>query len=213
MSTIGYQGRRVPVSLTTITDEHIIPINVLCRRFHTNTTRGLGNDQVKRMLKERGKNSFKKPKRKLSQSLAETFFRSYEGKFTTSEWNRLVAQQIPKEVSVVREGKRKIILGKNLVVGDLILLEKSDIVPADIRLIGSKEVKVDNRIITGNTSETRTHNISEATEDCLLSPNMVFSCTKIVVGKCVGIVLRTGEGTVFGTLKNFATKVKVEVVV
>lgn len=198
--------------LTSIADEHTIPINLLCQRLGTSITRGLTESQVKCMLKERGgKNLFKTPKRKVLFGLAERLYgSSKDEKFTKSEWDRLVAQRIPRQVTVIREGQRKTVLGKNIVVGDLVVLDQMDVVPADIRLIASKNVVVDNSLITGITQEFRTHDVSLANEDCLLSPNMIFSCTRIIHGKCIGVVLRTGEGTVFGTLKNFATKVKFE---
>ena len=205
-------GTIAPLSLTTITNEHLLHLDLLCQKFETNLVRGLKASQVKRILKENGKNKFVRPKTTFSLDFSGLIEKSAskDGKFTKSEWKRVFGQQLPNEVSVVRDGTRKGVIAKNIVVGDLIELETNDIVPADVRLIWSNKLVVDNRLITGKCYETRTHSTQEAHEDPLLSPNMIFACTRILSGDCIGIVLKTGEETVFGTLKNFATKVKIE---
>ena len=199
-------------NLTTITDEHLIPIDELCKQLHTRLDTGLSTKQAKKVLKNNGENLFEIPSLKVTSSFVEKLSpssrrkKSDSKKFTRSEWERLVTHRIPIEVHVIRDGTRTKILGKDLVVGDIVILSKNDIVPADIRLIDSKDLIVDNRLITGKQGEARTHEVSHV--DCLLSPNMVFSCTNLLQGKCAGVVLRTGEDTVFGSLKNFAKRVR-----
>ena len=131
-------------------------------------------------------------------------------KFTKGEWQRLVGHRIPKQVTVIRDGTEMTILGKNLVVGDVVVLRTNDVVPADIRLTKSDDIIVDNRLITGHNVDVRTHEYAE--RDCLLSPNMVFCCTRVLRGHGTGIVLKTGDDTVFGSLKNFAVRVRFEAV-
>ena len=190
-------------TLTTITDEHLIPLHKLCKRLDTKLDAGLSRKHWCHI----GDNSFETPSHKIASSLIEKLSpSSRRKKFTKSEWERLVADRIPIEVCVIREGKRTRILGKNLVVGDIVVLGRNDIVPADIRLTYSQDLLIDNRLITGKQAEHRTHDATSP--DCLLSPNMVFSCTNVLQGKCAGVVLRTGEDTVFGALKNFAKRVR-----
>uniref|UniRef100_A0A7M5V1J5 Uncharacterized protein n=1 Tax=Clytia hemisphaerica TaxID=252671 RepID=A0A7M5V1J5_9CNID len=195
-----------PIVLTTITNEHIIPLDVLCERLGTNMDSGMSDNDAKHKLRIIGKNKFERPKRRFMFDF--NGFKVQRQDFSKSEWKRIFGHQIPDEVTVYRDSKRKQISGKHLVRGDIIELQKNDIVPADIRIIESCDVIVDNRIITGDFHEVRNHN--DMSNDCLRSPNMVFACTRILTGSCLGIVLRTGEETVFGTLKNFAEKVKIE---
>ena len=200
-----------PLALTTITNEHQLHLDLLCQKFETSLVRGLKASQVERILKENGKNKYTRPKRTFSMGFSGLMEKnsSKKEKFTKAEWKRIFGQQLPGEVSVIRDGVRKDVSAKYIVIGDLIELETNDIVPADIRLVWAKNVVVDNRLITGNGYEGRTHLLHEAKEDPLLSPNMLFACTRIISGDCIGIALKTGEDTVFGTLKYFATKVNI----
>ena len=199
-------SREEPFTVTTITNEHIISLDVLCARLNTNLESGMQDRVAKSILRVAGKNKFERPKRRFA--LEFSGFTLKRQKFSKSEWKRIFGHQIPDEVVVLRDSKRKAISGKHLVRGDVIELRQNDIVPADIRIIDSVDVIADNRIITGNCQETRSH--KGMSNDCLRSPNMAFACTRILSGYCVGVVLRTGEETVFGTLKNFAEKVKIE---
>ena len=170
----------------------------------------MDDKKVKNILKENGKNKFNPPRK---QSIVKNLISnaSTKDKFSKAEWKKIFGQRIAEEVTVIRDGVKKQIYGKHIVKGDLITLNANDSVPADIRLIcSSNDVTVDNRIITGKKCESREHRVTEFTNDCLLSTNMIFACTKILSGQCIGVVLRTGEDTVFGTLKNYATKVKVQ---
>ena len=199
-----------PFVLTTITDEHLLDLDVLCRRLETNLVLGLTKSQVKKSLKESGYNKFRRPKKTLSMDfLAGNTAERRREKFSKSEWKRVFGQQLPGEVTVIRDGVRTNEAAKNIVIGDLIELESNEVVPADMRVVWAKHLLVDNRLITGNLCEQRTHFDTDATEDPILSPNMLFACTRIISGHCLGVALRTGEDTVFGTLKNFAQKVKV----
>ena len=110
---------------------------------------------------------------------------------------------------VIRDSYQRNIYAKHLVVGDTVLLGHGDIVPADLRMLYGENIFVDNRLITGNRCEERSLLDDFANQDCLLSSNMLFACTRILSGHCVAIALKTGENTVFGTLKNFARKVKI----
>ena len=192
-------------SLTAITDEHIIPLVQLCQRLQTNSVDGMTESDVKQILKKEGKNKINRPKRPLSTEVKDIF--NGQKQFTKAEWNRIFGKHIPETAIVVRDGEEKEIAGEDIVVGDLVHLEEQDIVPADIRLKLSADVVVDNRLITGQARESRTHEVKEATRDYLISPNIVFAGTKILHGHCVGIVLKTGENTVFAALKNHARKV------
>lgn len=200
-------SREVPYTVTTITNEHIITLDALCVKLNTDLDSGMQDRVAKNILRVTGKNKFERPKRRFALEFSGGFTMKRQ-KFTKSEWKRIFGHQIPDEVTVIRDSKRKRISGKHLVQGDVIELQRNDIVPADIRIIHSDNVIADNRIITGNCQEMRTH--EGMSNDCLRSPNMAFACTRILSGYCIGIVLRTGEETVFGTLKNFAEKVKIE---
>jgi len=202
--------KRYP-KLTTLTDEHIIPLEELEQRLHTNIATGLSSKQAKTILKHNGRNSFQTPTGCVTSSLIGKLSpSSRRKKFTKSEWQRLVTRRIPTKVVVIRDATTTTVLGKDLVVGDVVVLTANDVVPADIRLTDSNDVIIDNQLITGHRMAARTHRQSE--QDCLLSPNMVFLGTRVLRGRGTGVVLKTGEDTVFGSLKNFAVRVRFEAV-
>ncbi|SFJ06095.1 ATPase, P-type (transporting), HAD superfamily, subfamily IC [Thermoflavimicrobium dichotomicum] len=102
---------------------------------------------------------------------------------------------------VIRNGKEQIINGKELVPGDLVCLEAGDRVPADIRLLQSYQLEVDESMLTGESLPVV--KLSEpVTEDSPLAErnNMVFKGTCVSRGKGIGIVVATGMRTEMGKM-------------
>ena len=58
---------------------------------------------------------------------------------------------IPPKCKVVRDGELKLIGAEKLVPGDLIEVKMGDRIPADIRIVSSDEMKVDNSSLTGES--------------------------------------------------------------
>ena len=104
-------------------------------------------------------------------------------------------------VTVKRNNKYKNIDSKNLVVGDYIILESGDKIPADARIVKSYYAKVDESILTGE-SENVLKNEDTIHEDVLISDrkNMVYSGTVLVTGKIEAIVTAIGMNTELGKI-------------
>ena len=104
-------------------------------------------------------------------------------------------------VSVRRNNKYKKIDAKNLVVGDIILLEAGDKVPADARVIESYYAKVDESILTGESLNVEKYN-KIITKNVSISErvNMVYSGTILVSGKLEALVIATGMNTELGKI-------------
>ncbi len=102
-------------------------------------------------------------------------------------------------ITVKRNGKYKKQDAKTLVVGDYIILEQGDKIPADARVIKSYFAKVDESILTGEA-------ISVDKDDDVISKvvpiserkNMVYSGTVLVAGKIEAIVVAVGMETELG---------------
>ncbi|MEA3295467.1 MAG: HAD-IC family P-type ATPase [Euryarchaeota archaeon] len=111
------------------------------------------------------------------------------------------------ECKVIRDNKTTVIQARELVVGDIVLLEGGDMVPADIRLFYSKNFGADESAITGESLpvEKQTDPIKGdkiiADQKCML-----FSGTFIVRGMGSGIVVATGEQTQIGQIAELITK-------
>ena len=104
-------------------------------------------------------------------------------------------------ITVKRNGKYKEIDSKNLVVGDYIVLEAGDKIPADARVIESYFGKVDESILTGESlSVDKTDEIITETVGISDRKNMVYSGTVLVAGKIEAIVVATGMNTELGKI-------------
>ena len=104
--------------------------------------------------------------------------------------------------TVIREGKKKEILTKDLVVGDLVYLEDGNIVPADIRLIEEQGLKVDESSLTGESVPVMKDANILLDEKTPLADrtNMVYSSTIISYGTAIGIVVTTSSDTEVGKI-------------
>lgn len=86
-----------------------------------------------------------------------------------------------------------------LVPGDIINVSLGDNIPADIVLINTKEMKVNNCSLTG-VFEELIRDSSKSTQNALESPNFAFLGTSCTDGCGKGIVVRTGAKTCMGQM-------------
>lgn len=104
---------------------------------------------------------------------------------------------IPPKAYVWREGMRKEVDAAYLVPGDIVEIQIGDNIPADVVLIKTSEMKVNNASLTGE-SEELLRNPEEKTQNIFESPNVGFFGTACTNGAGVGIVFKTGDSTVIG---------------
>lgn len=111
--------------------------------------------------------------------------------------------------AVLRGGVRQTIDATQLVPGDIVLLEAGDRVPADLRLIEARGVKVDEAILTGESVPVD-KNTAPVAKDASLGDraSMAFSGTLLVSGAASGLVMATGSGTEIGQISGMLDKVE-----
>lgn len=102
---------------------------------------------------------------------------------------------------VIRDGKEMLVLSEELVVGDIIKISAGDVVSADIRIIDSTGLTVDESSLTGESTavEKEAGILSENTA-LAERKNMLFSSSLIATGKALGVVTATGNGTELGKI-------------
>ena len=105
------------------------------------------------------------------------------------------------EVVVIRDGKKISISSIDLVPGDIVLLESGSKVPADMRLLEVKDLKVDESMLTGESVSTL-KDIALQNQDITLNDrdNMTYSGTFVTYGRAKGIVVATAEHTELGKI-------------
>lgn len=97
---------------------------------------------------------------------------------------------------VIRNGERMVIPGRELVIGDIILLSEGSRVPADAKLISAENLKVDESLLTGESLavEKHTREVKDFRE------NSVFSGTLVVKGHGIAEVTSIGQATELGAI-------------
>ncbi len=111
------------------------------------------------------------------------------------------------KITVKRNGKLKKIDSRHLVVGDYIILESGDKVPADSRIIESYFAKVNESILTGESeSVDKEEETIENKVTISERVNMIYSGTVVVSGKIEAIVVKTGMDTELGNIASAIEK-------
>lgn len=107
---------------------------------------------------------------------------------------------LPPESSVIRDGHQHRIPAKDLVPGDFIFVREGEKVPADIRIVDSANIKVDNSSLTGEADALERTVDKGPSDNPLEAHNMLYYGTFVVAGEGYGVVIRTGDATVLGQL-------------
>lgn len=108
---------------------------------------------------------------------------------------------------VVREGKTIEILADQLVPGDIVLLRSGDRVPADLRLLRTHDLRIDESALTGESIPVD-KKAQEIEQSIILAErtNMAYASTLIVHGQAKGIVVATGNLTEIGQISTLISE-------
>lgn len=110
---------------------------------------------------------------------------------------------------VLRDGEKVILPAEDLVPGDLVFLQSGDKVPADLRLTETKELRLDEAPLTGESLSVD-KNTSPVSEKATVGDRkcMAYSGTLVNSGQGTGLVVETGDRTEIGRINMLLTKVK-----
>jgi Ca2+-transporting ATPase len=112
-----------------------------------------------------------------------------------------IRNMLSLEARTIRDGQKRSIDAKELVPGDIVLLESGDKVPADMRLIQVRNLKVEESPLTGESVPVEKN--PEALDTHVLlgdRVNMAFSGTMVTSGRATGVVVATGSQTELGKI-------------
>ena len=103
---------------------------------------------------------------------------------------------------VIREGKEEEVKVEELVMGDIVLLKEGDVVPADIRLLESAGLLVDEALLTGESVPVEKDAQRVLQEDAPLHErvNCLYKGTVVLRGRAMGVVFATGKNTELGKI-------------
>lgn len=111
--------------------------------------------------------------------------------------------------TVLRDGERQEIDASGLVPGDVVVLGPGDRVPADLRLLNTRELRVEEAALTGESLPVE-KSASAATADAPLGDRygMAYSGTLVVYGQGSGIVVATGSHTELGRINDMLAGIR-----
>jgi Ca2+-transporting ATPase len=112
-----------------------------------------------------------------------------------------LSRAMTSEATIIRNGEKKRIAAVQLVPGDIVLLQSGDKVPADLRLIHTRELQIDESALTGESVPVQKEE-SILKADMVIGDrrNMAYSSTMITYGSGRGIVVATGDNTEIGRI-------------
>ena len=110
---------------------------------------------------------------------------------------------------VLRDGRRQKIPAKNLVIGDIILLQEGDRVPAGAKLLEAFSMQVNESALTGESTPVNKE-VGKVSEKCAIADqkNMIFMNTTVTRGRGTAIVVATGMQTQIGKVATMIQSVE-----
>ncbi|XP_030745799.1 calcium-transporting ATPase type 2C member 1 isoform X2 [Sitophilus oryzae] len=126
------------------------------------------------------------------------FVQEYRSEKSLQELTKLV----PPSCHCLREGTPDTFLARELVPGDIVLLNVGDRVPADLRLFDAVDLLIDESSFTGETEPSRknTNSVLRPNGAHASNTNIAFMGTLVRAGNGKGIVVSTGTNSEFGTV-------------
>ncbi len=114
---------------------------------------------------------------------------------------RALQELATPDADVVRGGQRRTVDAEALVVGDVVVVEQGDVVPADVRLVEAASMETQEAALTGESSSVA-KGLEAVDEGTPLAERrgMAFMNTSVVRGKGRGVVVATGMDTEMGSI-------------
>ncbi len=113
---------------------------------------------------------------------------------------------------VLRDGKRVTVRSTQLVPGDIVFLEAGNFIPADLRLIESMNLRIDEAALTGESVSVQKNALAHVEAESGLGDrkNIAFRGTVVTYGRGKGVVVETGMNTELGKIAELLSAVENE---
>jgi Mg2+-importing ATPase len=139
-------------------------------------------------------------------------FLSYYQEMRSNKAAEKLRAMIKTTCTAVRSGKEAEIPMKELVPGDIVVLAAGSIIPADLRLLVSKDFYVSQSALTGEAMPVEKHakGYDTAGKAALDLPNAAFQGSTVLSGTARALVVATGERTYFGAISEKLSRQRVQ---
>ena len=134
------------------------------------------------------------------------FFEEYKSNRAAEKLKEMVATT----TTVIRAGKEIDVPIKDVVLGDTVILSAGSMIPADLRIIESKDLYVGQSSLTGESDSVKktVETGNEEFDNIADLDNLCFMGTNVISGSAKGIVIKTGDNTYFGKIAHTLTSGK-----
>ena len=135
-----------------------------------------------------------------------TFLEFFE-EFTSNKAAEKLKEMVSAQTTVIRNGKKIKVHNKEIVIGDIVLLSAGDMMPADLRILESKNLYVGQSSLTGEsdsvrkTTETKLKSIDDI-EFITDLDTICFMGTNVISGSAKAVVIKTADDTYFGKVSH-----------
>ena len=142
---------------------------------------------------------------------ASTFLDFFE-EYRSNKAAEKLKEMVSTTSTVIRDGKEIQIPIKQVTLGDIVILSAGSMIPADLRIIESKDLYVGQSALTGESDSVKKTNESELTMEDIESitdlDTICFMGTNVISGSAKGVVIKTADSTYFGKVARTLTKGK-----
>ena len=120
--------------------------------------------------------------------------------YSTYKFNQKLKAQIYSSTNVVRNGKEKEVRVENIAIGDIVKLNAGSIIPADIILIESKDLFLNQSVFTGESVLVEKTTIPNEPKGIFDINNICLMGSSVVSGSATAVVIQTGFDTYLGRM-------------
>lgn len=140
-----------------------------------------------------------------------SLFLSFIMEFKAAKEIESLINLVPHHSKVIRAGKEVTVLSPELVPGDILLIERGDVIGADARIISSENMMVDESTLTGESVPVvKTIGVIDGEISLAQQSNMAFTGTHVTNGHGIAVVVGTGENTEFGKISHLIKNIEVQ---
>ena len=120
-----------------------------------------------------------------------------------------IQNMLASEAMLVRDGKQVTVATRDIVVGDVVMLRPGDKIPADLRLFEVNNLRVEEAILTGESTVVSKNTDTLSGEKSLGDRlNLAFSGTTVSSGTAAGVVIASGGDTELGHINEMISGIK-----
>ncbi|MCH9815340.1 MAG: cation-transporting P-type ATPase [Actinomycetia bacterium] len=121
-----------------------------------------------------------------------------------------LAKSLAGAATVIRDGERHVVAAAQVVPGDLVVLQAGDRVPADLRLLSTRQLHIEESALTGE-SVPASKNTDLLAADTMLADraNLALSSTLVTAGQATGVVVGTGDATEIGRVNKMVAQAEI----